>query len=144
MPQLSQQSLFPQTLHLPPADTALLTDMLPDLKALGYELEPFGNNTFIIRGTPADTENSGEQAAIEGLLEQFKHFSNELKIDKREKLMRALAKQNAVAPGKMLTAREMQQIVDELFACSQPNTSPTGKFTYLSFNLKDMEQMFGR
>ncbi len=144
MPQLSQQSLFPQTLHLPPADTALLTDMLPDLKALGYELEPFGNNTFIIRGTPADTENSGEQAAIEGLLEQFKHFSNELKIDKREKLMRALAKQNAVAPGKMLSAREMQQIVDELFACSQPNTSPTGKFTYLSFNLKDMEQMFGK
>lgn len=144
MPQLSQQSLFPQTLHLPPADTALLTDMLPDLKALGYELEPFGNNTFIIRGTPADTENGGDQAAIEGLLEQFKHFSNELKIDKREKLTRALAKQNAVAPGKMLTAKEMQQIVDELFACSQPNTSPTGKFTYLSFNLKDMEQMLGK
>jgi DNA mismatch repair protein MutL len=51
-----QQSLFPQTMELAAPDVVLLTELLPDLQYLGYHMEPFGNNTFVIQGTPADVE----------------------------------------------------------------------------------------
>lgn len=138
----SQQKLFPQTLQLTPADAVLLTDMLPDLRALGYELEPFGNHTFLIRGTPGAEGEGREQAVIEGLLEQYKHFSAELKPDRRERLIRSLARQNAIPAGKILSPAEMQLVVDELFACNQPGNSPGGGRTYVSFSLQELEQLF--
>lgn len=144
MPMSTQQSLFPQTLQLPPADAALVTEMLPDLHTLGYDLEPFGNNTFVVRGTPADIRNGNDQATIENLLEQFKHFSSELKVNRREQLIRSMAKNNAIPAGKVLSAREMQNIIDELFACSMPNVAPGGKFTFISFKLTDLARMFER
>ena len=118
--------------------------MLTDLRTLGYDLEPFGNNTFIVRGTPADIQNGNDQATIENLLEQFKHFSHELKVNKREQLVRSMARNNAIPAGKVLAAREMQNIIDELFACSMPNVAPGGKFTFISFKLTDMARMFER
>jgi DNA mismatch repair protein MutL len=138
-----QQSLFPQTLPLPPADAALITEMLPELQVLGYDLEPFGNNTFVVRGTPADIQSGNEQASIEGLLEQFKYFSHELKVPRREQLIRSMARNNAIPAGKSLSTREMQNIIDELFACSMPNSAPGGKYTYISFKLADLAKMFG-
>lgn len=143
-PIATQQSLFPQTLELLPADAIVITEMLPDLQALGYDLEPFGQHTFVVRGTPADIQTGNEQASIEGLLEQFKHFSNELKLNRREQLVRSMARNNAIPPGKPLDTREMQNIIDELFACSTPNVSPGGRFTFISFKLNDLERMFER
>lgn len=143
-PMPTQQSLFPQTLHLPPADAALITEMLPDLQVLGYDLEPFGNHTFVVRGTPADIQNGNEQASIEGLLEQFKHFSVTLKVNRREQLVLSMARNNSVPAGKALSTREMQNIIDELFACSMPNAAPDGKYTYISFKLTDLAKLFGR
>jgi DNA mismatch repair protein MutL len=143
-PMATQQSLFPQTLELIPADALVVAEMLPDLQALGYDLEPFGQHTFVVRGTPADIQMGNEQASIEGLLEQFKHFSNELKHNRRERLVRSMARNNAIPPGKVLGTREMQNIIDELFACSTPNVSPGGRFTFISFKLNDLEKMFER
>ncbi|PWV53807.1 DNA mismatch repair endonuclease MutL [Chitinophaga sp. S165] len=142
-PVPTQQSLFPQTLPLLPADAALITEMLPDLQVLGYDLEPFGNNTFVVRGTPADIQSGNEQASIEGLLEQFKNFSHELKIPRREQLIRSMARNNSIPAGKSLSTREMQNIIDELFACAMPNSAPGGKYTYISFKLADLAKMFG-
>ncbi|HWV67994.1 DNA mismatch repair endonuclease MutL [Chitinophaga sp.] len=143
-PMATQQSLFPQTLQLPPADAALISEMLGDLQTLGYDLEPFGNNTFIVRGTPADIQNGNDHATIQNLLEQFKNFSHELKVNTREQLIRAMARNNAIPAGKILAAREMQNIIDELFACSMPNVAPGGKFTFISFKLTDLARMFER
>ncbi|MDR6566273.1 DNA mismatch repair endonuclease MutL [Chitinophaga ginsengisegetis] len=143
-PMATQQSLFPQTLQLPPADAALVSEMLGDLQTLGYDLEPFGNNTFIVRGTPADIQNGNDHATIQNLLEQFKNFSHELKVNNREQLIRSMARNNAIPAGKILAAREMQNIIDELFACSMPNVAPGGKFTFISFKLTDLARMFER
>ncbi|NIG52346.1 DNA mismatch repair endonuclease MutL [Chitinophaga sp. Cy-1792] len=143
-PVATQQSLFPQTLQLPPADAAIVMEMLPDLQTLGYDLEPFGNNTFVVRGTPADIQTGNDQATIEGLLEQFKHFAHELKVNRREQLIRSMARNNAIPAGKILSAKEMQNIIDELFACTMPNVAPGGKFTFISFKLTDLARMFER
>jgi len=139
-----QQSLFPQTIELASADVAVLTELLPDLHFLGYHLEPFGNNTFVMQGTPADVEQGNEKAAIEKMLEQYKHFSSDLKYSKREKLIRSLAWQQSIKAGKTLTQKEMKLIVQELFICGTPNITATGKPTYTTFKKLELDRMFGR
>ena len=140
----TQQSLFPATIELAPADTVMLAELIPDLKQLGYQLEPFGNNTFVIQGTPADMTQAGETNAIEKLLEQYKHFSNDLKYSKREKLLRSLSLQQSIKIGTSLSQKEMKQLTEDLFLCSTPNATPTGKPTYMSFKKEELDRMFGR
>jgi DNA mismatch repair protein MutL len=140
----TQRSLFPVTIDLTPADTVLLSELIPDLHQLGYLLEPFGNHTFVIQGTPSDLEAGNEKVALEKMLEQYKHFSSDLKFSKREKLLRSLALQQAIKAGKPLSEKEMNVLVEGLFACATPNSTPNGKPTYMSFKKEDLDKMFGR
>jgi DNA mismatch repair protein MutL len=140
----SQQSLFPVSLQLSPQDAILLTDLLTDLHALGYLIEPFGKDTFLVQGTPADTGQGNERTAVEQLLEQFKHFNSEMKFSKREKLLRSMAWQQAVKAGAALDQKEMRVLAAGLFACEQPNTTPSGNPTYIEFRKEYVEKLFGK
>ena len=139
-----QQSLFPVTLNLASADAVLLHELLPHLQQLGYQVEAFGKDSFIVQGVPADVLQGNEKTAIEGLLEQFKHSNTEMKLSAREKLVRAMARQHAVKPGASLSQQEMENILQELFSCSQPNISPAGNPTYMEFKKEYLDKMFGK
>ena len=52
----TQRSLFPATLNLTTPDAVLLQELIPDLQQLGYQIEPFGKDGFVVQGTPADLE----------------------------------------------------------------------------------------
>lgn len=143
-PIATQQSLFPSTIEMAAADAVLLQELLPDLHLLGYMLEPFGNNTFVIQGTPADLEQGNEKTAIEKMLEQYKHFSIDLKFTRREKLLRSLALQQSIRAGVALSTKEMTVLVEDLFNCAAPNITPNGKPTWLEFKREELDKMFGR
>ena len=140
----SQRSLFPVTMNLSLQDAVLLNDLINDLNELGYLIEPFGKDAFIIQGTPADIMMGNEKSAIENLLEQFKHSSSNMKFSKREKLIRSLAWQHSVKPGTSLTEKEMDVLIQELFNCSQPNIAPNGNPTYIEFKKDYLDQLFGK
>ncbi len=141
-PMATQRSMFPITIELTPSDSAILDELMPDLHELGYMIEPFGKNTFVIQGSPADLEPGNEKSVIELLLEQYKHFNPEMKFSKREKLVRSLAKQHAIKAGVRLTEREMMSLVNDLFSSTQPNSTADGNPTYLEFKAEQLEKMF--
>jgi DNA mismatch repair protein MutL len=140
----TQSSLFPVTITLSLQDTVILSDLMDDLNALGYLIEPFGSNSFILQGTPADVAQGNEKLEIEILLEQFKHFSSDMKFSKREKLIRALAWQRSVKPGTALTEKEMENLIQDLFNCSVPSLAPNGKAAYIEFKKDYLEKLFGK
>ena len=143
-PVATQRSLFPATIELTPADAVLLNELLPDLQQMGYAIEPFGKTAFVIQGTPADVDSGNEKLVLEKILEQYKHFNSDLKLSKREMLLRTVAWQQAIKGGVALADREMQKLIQDLFACQQPNTTPSGRPTYLEFKKEQLEKMFGR
>jgi DNA mismatch repair protein MutL len=143
-PIATQRSLFPVTIELTPVDVLVLNELLPDLHFLGYQIEAFGKNTFVIQGTPADLEQGSEKTAIEKMLEQYKHFSNDLKYSKREKLLRSLAWQQAIKAGTAISQKEMKTLLEDLFACATPNITPNGKPVYTAFKKNELDKMFGR
>jgi DNA mismatch repair protein MutL len=143
-PISSQKSLFPATITLSAPDAILLTELLPDLQTLGYTIEPFGKDSFIIQGTPADTGQGDERSALEDLLEQYKHFTSEIRFSRREKLIRTMARQQAVKAGTILDEKEMRTLVDDLFASAQYNITPGGDPTFIEFKKDYVEKLFGR
>lgn len=143
-PIATQRSLFPATIELAPGDTVLLNELLDDLKLLGYLVEPFGNNTFVIQGSPADVVQGNEKATLEKMLDQYKHFSNDLKFNKREKLLRSMAWQQSVKAGTSLDQKEMESLINDLFECETPNCTPNGKPSYLEFKKEELDKIFGR
>ena len=140
----TQQSLFPVELEMAGADAALLKDLLPDLLTIGYQVEPKDDQTFVIQGIPADILPGNEKHAIELLIEQFKHFSSDIKFSKREKLVRCMSRQQAIKAGQQLTQKEMLVLIEDLFTCGSPNITPTGSPTYLEFKEDYLDRMFGR
>ncbi len=140
----TQKSLFPATLELSAADAAILTELLTDLQMIGFEIEPFGKNSFVIQGTPADILQGNEAHSIELLIEQYKHFSSDIKYSKREKVVRCMARQQAIKAGQNLTQKEMKQLCEDLFHCDTPNLTPQGNATYLEYNEEYLDRMFGR
>ncbi len=143
-PVATQRSLFPATIELTPADAVMLTELLPYMQQMGYTIEPFGGTSFVIQGTPADVDAGNETGTLEKILDQYKHFNADIKLSKREMLLRTVSTQQAIKAGVSLTEKEMQKLVADMFACTQPNTTPSGRPTYLEFKREQLEKMFGR
>lgn len=140
----TQKNLFPITFELATPDAILLEDLMPEIITIGYQIEPFGNNTFIIQGTPADVGTGNEKHSLELLLEQFKHFSSDIKYSKREKLVRCISRQQAIKAGTTLSITGMQNLLESLFQCTTPNVTPTGNPTYIEFKEDYLDRMFGK
>ncbi|MDF2438497.1 MAG: mismatch repair protein MutL [Bacteroidota bacterium] len=138
----TQQELFPKTIELSTADFALVKELEPEIKAMGFDISEFGKNTYVIHGIPADTADYDSAALLEGLIENYKQNLQELRSDKRENLARAMAFNMAVKSGKDLRQEEMNNIIDELFACKMPYSTPSGKPTITTFSLEDLDKRF--
>jgi len=137
----SQQQLFPQTFELNAADAELLRSVLEDLKSLGFDVREFGKNSFIIQGTPGVLDNSSPLEIIEGLLEEMKSTATDQKGKAREKVAASLAKAAAIPSGYVMKQEEINQLIDQLFACSTPNFSPAGKQVLTIIPVDQFEKM---
>ncbi len=137
-----QQLLFPRTLELQPADFTLLTSLIDEINQLGFDVSPFGKNTVIINGTPADIAKGEEQRLLEGILENFKRNEQALKLDKRENLARSLAKNAGIQYGTVLEQEEINQLVNDLFQCETPGFTPGGKATFVHLDSSQLTGLF--
>lgn len=138
----SQQALFPQTLELNPANFALIHDIKEELNAIGFEFSDFGSHAIVINGVPADLKTGNEKVLFEGFIEQFKQNKSELSISNDENIARAIAKRSSIKKGNELTQEEMSSLIDQLFACKNPNYSPDGRKTTFILELEKIAQFF--
>jgi DNA mismatch repair protein MutL len=141
----SQQSLFPQTVTLSTTDFALANELLPYLHALGFQIRDFGKNTLVVEGVPADIpENNDLASMLEELIEGFKNNHTVLKLDKRDNLARTLAKNASIKAGTKLELVEMNDLIDQLFACEMPNAAVNGKHIIVKITLDELAERFNK
>lgn len=138
----SQQLVFPENIDLNPNDADLLKELCPQLRCMGFDIDEFGKNAFIVRGLPSDIKQTNSASIIDGVLENYKTNDTELKLDGRVNLAYSLAQRNAVKPGRKMEKSEMQILVDELFACENPNYNPAGKKIIQTQRLEDIQNLF--
>lgn len=138
----SQKELFPRIITLDPNKSALLSKILDKVNALGFEMEAFGNQEFIIHGVPAGLEISiPMELLVEKLIFQYaENLEFELGID--ENLARSMAVSASIKRGQRLDEQEMRYLIDRLFACSFPYKSPSGKNCFLVIELEELYKRF--
>jgi DNA mismatch repair protein MutL len=137
----SQQQLFPETIELNASDAVLLSNILPDLRALGFDIRDFGKNSFIINGTPGVLNTTSPIEIIESLLEEYKNSPVNLQEKARETVAISLAQASAIPYGQTLKPGEICELIDNLFACQTPNFSPKGKKILSIMPLEDFEKL---
>ncbi|MFC2176218.1 DNA mismatch repair endonuclease MutL [Bacteroidota bacterium] len=138
-----QSQLFPVSLAFSSADTTLLNGLLADINLMGIKLEPFGKNTFVVQGTAAYIRPEDVKDIIDEILEQHSQSGNAKTVKNQEKMAHAMARKAAIPYGKVLHANEMSNLIDELFGCNQPYTTPSGKPTLITLSLEELEKRFG-
>jgi DNA mismatch repair protein MutL len=138
----SQQLLFPVNVELNAADYELMLQLADEIKLLGFDFSEFGKNTLIVHGIPADLTEHSTRQMIEQLINNFKNNEQELNLDKRDNLAQAMARSMGIKTGQKLTNEEMANLVNELFACQMPYSSPQSKPTLTTFALTDLERRF--
>ena len=138
----SQKQLFPKTLELSPADAILMKDILYQINLLGFDIQEFGSNTFVINGVPAELAGKKDESKVlERLLDQYK-MNLELDLNIRENIARSMARSASIRKGKPLSIAEMQSLIDQLFACQIPFKSPSGKNCIITFELDELTKRF--
>jgi DNA mismatch repair protein MutL len=138
----SQQSLFPTSMRLSPADAELFRSILPQLAPLGMDVAELSPNSFMIRGMPGELAGKNETEIIEQLLGQVRN-NLDLKLDLKENIARSMAKSGARKKDKPLDEDAMTILIDRLFACQMPYQSPSGRKCFLQFDLDDLNKRFG-
>ncbi len=138
----SQSTLFPQQISLNPSDYSLVMEIKSEIQQLGFEFEEMGQRMIVIQGVPAELSSCNEKEVFEELLEQYKFNSKELGLNQKDNLCRSLAKRTAAIKCKSLGDQEAEQLIDQLFACKQPNYTPDGSPTYKLISLDKIKSWF--
>ena len=138
----SQQLLFPTVVNFLPPDAELVHELKGELYLLGFDLNDLGDHRFEIQGIPADMPDEDPTRLIEGILESYKSNMLDFRSDRRSGLIRAMAHSIAIRPGKKLQPEEMQIMIDELFACSVPDKSPSGRPTLSIISIAELSEQF--
>ncbi len=138
----SQRQLFPQSFELSVTDAQILKEITPEINNLGFDIQEFGKNSFVIHGFPADILQGDERKIIEELVEQFKMNASVTKLNKRDNLAKSLAYSSAIKSGRVLSVEEMRTMIDELFACENAYTAPNGRFTFITLSNDELEKRF--
>ncbi|MEN8956849.1 MAG: hypothetical protein ABF258_02405, partial [Flavobacteriales bacterium] len=138
----SQQELFPIQIEFSSSNFAILKAIWEEVKWIGFDISEFGKNTISINGVPADTKEKDYQKLFENIIEQFKNNKDQLNLDTKESVARSMARNMSINRGRQLSNREITQLTDELFACSQPEYLPNGKRTFITVTLTDLEKQF--
>ena len=134
-----QSLLFPATLELSPDEFdkfEKITDMLPDL---GFEAEPFGTRSIIVRGIPAGVRNWEDGKLLRSILSDLGGG-----LPATDSILKSFACHSAIRAGEPLTLEEMESLTDQLFATEFPFTCPHGRPTMLRVEIRELERRFKR
>ncbi|PTN10388.1 DNA mismatch repair endonuclease MutL [Mangrovibacterium marinum] len=137
----SQQLLFPHAFELDASDAELLRSVVPDLRSLGFDIQQAENNQFVINGFPSIIENISPMEIVDSLLEDLKNTATDLHEKAKEKIAASLAAASAISYGHFLRDEELNQLIDQLFACSTPNFSPSGKQVLTIMPIEQFEKL---
>jgi DNA mismatch repair protein MutL len=141
---VSQLTLEAQTIQLASTDARLIEENIDVLRQFGFELQPFGPSTFVIRSVPALLADQSPEEAIAGILAELEVGEKPGHGGIEDRIITRVCKQAAVKAGQILSQDEMQSIIRQLERCQSPHTCPHGRPTMLHMTGEQIAREFGR
>jgi DNA mismatch repair protein MutL len=142
MAVVSQQLLTPLPLELTPRQYATVAEHLEALTELGFEIEPFGGETYLLRAVPAALERGDIGQAVAEILDDLAEEG--IGETREEKALISVVCHSAVRAGQTLSMEEMRDLVRQLEETSLPHTCPHGRPTMIHLSAEQLAREFGR
>jgi DNA mismatch repair protein MutL len=140
----SQALLEAKTVELPPDKADLLEENLHTLLALGFDLEPFGGSTLLVRAMPSLVADEDPRLVLEDAAAALALDEEPLGDRLEHAVARQVCKRAAVKAGKVLSYEEMRELISLLEQCASPRTCPHGRPTMIHLSVGQLAQQFGR
>ena len=138
----TQKLLFPEVIQLAPSDAVLLEKLLPELANLGFDLSDLGGHSFAINGVPAGIDGLDPVALLRQMVEDSGTLPTQVS-SLHSQLALSLARHAAIPYGQLLSNAEIENVVNQLFSCSNVNYTPDGKAILCILPQTDIEQLLG-
>ena len=139
-----QHLLEPLTLHIGHELTGLLAQHLPQLAALGFTVEPFGGDTYLVRAIPSVLSGQDPLRALDEIANALATRRNLVGEELEARMVKMICKRASIKAGQLLSTLEMQELIHQLEACRSPRTCPHGRPTMIQLSAGELEKAFGR
>jgi len=140
----SQALLEPQPVELAPEAVSLLEEHLEVLGSLGFQVEPFGGTTMLVRALPAIVADTAPRQVLEDVAAALEAGNVPLAVTVEEAVARQVCKRASVKAGQALAQAEMEELVRALEQCTSPRTCPHGRPTMIHLSVEQLAREFGR
>lgn len=138
---VSQQLLFPLRLNLPVDEVAVLTQLKEQLEQTGFIFKTLENNLVEIDGLPIQLKEKDVPAVLESIIRDSELDLPQERFSQADRLAATMARGMAIKSGDSMNQEAMENLLDELFACKEPELTAQGKKVFVnitgeSLNLK--------
>ena len=140
----SQALLNPVVIELTPEKSGILEQQLEALSKLGFEIEEFGPNSFVVRSVPIVVERTDPRLAIEAVVNAFEEDETPLMAEVEARVAARVCKRMAVKAGQILSEVEQRNLLLNLESSHSPRTCPHGRPTMIHLSVNLLERQFGR
>lgn len=110
---------------------------------MGFELTDLGGNSYAVNGIPAGLDGLDCVALLHGMVSEAVESGSTSLEEINKALALCVARSAAIPHGQVLGNDEMENVVNELFACSNVNYTPDGKAIIGILPQRDIESLFG-
>lgn len=138
----SQKVLFPEMVQFSVSDSVILEHVLPEMTEMGFQLDNLGGGSYAVNGVPAGIEGLNAVTLITDMVAAAIESGTHVKEEIDHVLALSLARNAAIPQGQVLSNSEMESIVNELFACSNVNYTPSGTPIIAIMQQHDIEHLF--
>ncbi len=139
---VSQQLLFPLQLHFSIQDIEIINQLKEDLEHTGFIFSNVNKESVEIIGVPVSVPESEVSIILEQLISDVENEVPDAHFSATDLLAKSMAKSLAIKTGQSLQKDEQEHLVNSLFACKEPNTSPTNRATFITMSVDELDKKF--
>ena len=138
----SQKLLYPIDLQFSIKEIAIIDNFKKQLINSGFIFDIVGNQTLSFSSLPESIDKNNLNSIFRDLLDNLINEDPSDNFSHSDLISKSLAKSTSIKNGKSLDVKEMEYIVNGLFACKEPNISPSNKRTYITLTKDDLDNKF--
>ena len=138
----SQQLLFPLQLHFSKQDIEIINQLKEDLEHTGFVFSNVKEESLEVIGVPVSVPESEVSIILEQLISDVENEVPDNNFSATDLLAKSMAKSLAIKTGQSLQKDEQEYLVNKLFACKEPNVSPTNRTTFITMSVDELDKKF--
>lgn len=139
----SQKVLFPEVVQLPVSEQVVFEKILPEMQAMGFELDDLGGGSYAVNCVPAGLEGLNPIRLVQDMVASAIEKSTSVMEEINQALALSMARHAAIPHGQVLSNEEMENLVNGLFACQNVNYTPDGKSVLCILQQEEIEHLLG-